>query len=86
MAAARVEWVILARAFFAPIQKTPKQLAPRPPFPLGRARLAVIPSGNAGNEGYGMSMRRDIGAIGRRAATARPDAAPLLRILLLIRP
>jgi hypothetical protein len=31
-------------------------------------------------------MQRHISAIERRAATARPDAALVLRILLLIRP
>jgi len=39
----------------------------------------------AHNEGFGMSMRRDIRAIGRGAA-ARPGAALILAILLLTRP
>jgi len=39
----------------------------------------------ARNEGFGMSMRREIRAIGR-GLPARPGAALILRTLLLTRP
>ena len=74
--------------------KPAKQLAPQAPFPLGKATGSKVraPFDEVGPLEYrqrgshGMSMRRHISAIGRRAATARPDAALVLRILLLTRP